>query len=301
MIRTLLLCLCMAAPSAWGAAFGLHYGADGTVDQYIRFEEWIGRKITHRVTFADKNTWNDIRSPWPVASGATAQWLARDPDNIEVLTVPLRIASGTFAENRTADFEALGNRIKAFGARVILRLGWEANGNWYVWNYINDVEGYKAAFRAAVAAIRRNAPACRIDWCVSYRQTKIDWRLGYPGDDVVDIISMDVYDWVSSWQDLRDGVCGLRELREFASARGKLEAYPEWGLNSSGNGDNASFVANMAAWFKLGNVLYQGYWNHSDVGAVIFSPSGAIPNPQASAEFRKLFGSPFAPSINSAQ
>ena len=284
--------LLLSPLSLCGAALGLHYGRDGELTQYAAFEEWLGRALAYRVTFADKQTWNDVRNPWPVASGATKRWLEGDPMRREVLTVPLRIAAGTFAENRDGDFEALGAKLKPFVGRVIVRLGWEANGNWYPWNYQTDPPGYKAAFRAAVIAIRRQAPLVLVDWNVSFRQTKVDWRLGYPGDDVVDIISMDVYDYVASWADLRDGVCGLQELRTFAAERGKAEAFPEWGVHRAGGGDSPAFVRNMHSWIQAGSVLYQAYWNHSDVGAAIF---GTVDAPLAAAEYRKLFGSPLSP------
>lgn len=277
-------------------AAGLHYGADQNVDTYAAFEQWIAAKIIYRVTFADRVTWNDVRNPWPVTSGGTGKWLA-DARRYEVLTVPLTIAPNTFDENHDADFRALAQKIKPFGDRVIVRLGWEANGDWYPWNYVSDPEGYKRAFRRAVFAIRSVANV-RIDWNISSRATKSDdWRSGYPGDDVVDIISMDIYDhWNSGWSDLRDGEAGLKELRAFALSKNKPEAYPEWAVvtGSHGNGDNPSFITNMYHWFDTGNVLYQAYWNHSDVGARIFGSTVDAVN--AAEEYKKLFGSPISPS-----
>jgi hypothetical protein len=156
--------------------------------------------------------------------------------------------------------------------------------------------------------MRATAPALRFEWCVSARASRkggpAAWTEGYPGDDVVDIISMDTYDeYQPSWESLRDGEAGLRDLREFAIAHGKPEAYPEWGcsINASaqGGGDNVLFVERMAEWFqgRPGQVVYQAYWNVSTGGpnaAIFGTPSLTVPN--AAAAFRRLFSRVAAPS-----
>jgi hypothetical protein len=153
-----------------------------------------------------------------------------------------------------------------------------------------------------VEVMRETAPQLRFEWCITARATRrggpAGWKEGYPGDDVVDIISMDTYDeYQPTWEGLRDGEAGLREFREFAIARGKIEAYPEWGcsVNTSaqGGGDNAAFVENLTAWFQSrpGGVLYQAYWNVSSGGpnAILFSLTSETPVPKAAAAFRRLY------------
>ena len=69
----------------------------------------------------------------------------------------------------------------------------------------------------------------------------MDWNKAYPGDDVVDIISMDVHDeYNHGWSDVVGGSYGLAAFRQFARRHGKSEAYTEWSVsaNTPGHGDD---------------------------------------------------------------
>jgi hypothetical protein len=315
---TLALALAATAPQlragAGGPAVGLHAGRDDTITQYEAFGAWIGRKVMYRVVFCDMSSWDGIASPWFL--GTTRLWLESDPGRIEVITVPLlpRGEEGNFTAVTSGahdrEFRSFAEKIQSRGmaSRVIVRLGWEGNGDWYPWAYASNPAGYRAAFRRAVQVMREVAPALRFEWCVTARASRrggpAGWTEGYPGDDVVDIISMDVYDeYQPTWEGLRDGEAGLREFREFAMARGKPEAYPEWGCSvnagAQGGGDNAEFVQQLADWFqgRPGGVLYQAYWNVSTGGpnAAIFGVA-SLPVPNAAAAYRRLFGAVAGPS-----
>lgn len=294
---------------------GLHAGRDDSIAQYEAFGDWLGRRVMYRIVFCDMSSWNGIASPWFI--GTSRQWIDSDPQRVEVITVPL-LPKGEeenfatiIAGERDAVFRSLAEKIQSRGlaARVIIRLGWEGNGDWYPWTYARNPAGYRAAFRQAVMTMRTVTPELRFDWCVSSRCSRKGgpavWTDGYPGDDVVDIISMDTYDeYQPSWQALLDGEAGLREFREFAIARGKPEAYPEWGcsVNASaqGGGDNVAFVENMAEWFqgRPGKVVYQAYWNVSTGGpnAPLFGVQ-LVPVPNAAAAYRRLFSRVAAPSV----
>jgi hypothetical protein len=291
-----------------GPALGLHAGSDDSIAQYDAFGEWLGRKVLYRVTFCDMSSWNGIASPWFL--GATRDWLESDPARVEVISVPLlpKGEKGGFAAVTTGrhdgEFAAFAEKLQSrrFAPRVIVRLAWEGNGDWYPWAYSSDPAGFRAAFRHVVKTMRAVAPALRFEWCVTARASRrggpAPWTAGYPGDDVVDIISMDCYDeYHASWDALLKGEAGLRELREFAIAHGKPEAYPEWGCSTNksarGGGDNSDFVERMAAWFagRPGEVLYQAYWNTASGG-----PNAAIHGeksvrvPKAAATYQRIFG-----------
>lgn len=288
-------------------ALGLHAGRDDAIAQYDAFGDWLGRKVMYRVVFCDQASWSTIASPWFL--GGTRKWLDSDPGRVEVISLPLlpkgeernfaAVASGQHDKDFAAFAQSLQSR--GFAPRVIVRLGWEGNGDWYPWAYASDPAGYRAAFQRAVQAMRKVAPALRFDWCVSSRASRkggpAAWTDGYPGDDVVDIISMDTYDeYQPNWDTLLNGEAGLRELREFAIKHDKPEAYPEWGCSTNrsakGGGDNVSFVEHMAEWFRgrPGGVLYQAYWNTSSGGpkGAIFGDRSVLPN--AAAGYHRLFG-----------
>lgn len=289
-------------------ALGLHAGRDDSIAQYEAFGEWLGAKVMYRVVFCGMASWDDIASPWFL--NGTRRWLASDPDRVEVISVPLlpKPAWGAFDAIVAGDhddvFASLARKVAATGhpERVIVRLGWEGNGDWYPWAYARNPEGYRQAFRRVVRVMRAVAPELRFEWCVTCKASRrggpARWDEGYPGDDVVDIVSLDIYDeYVRGWDDLLRGEGGLQEFREFAIAHDKPEAYPEWSCStnpkSRGRGDNAAFVENMAAWFRgrPGKVVYQAYWNTNADGpkARLF---GKRPTrvPRAAATYRRLFG-----------
>jgi hypothetical protein len=305
--------VCGRSAVAVEPGLGLHAGKDDSITQYEAFGEWLGRKVLYRVVFCDRASWKDIGSPWFLAT--TRQWLESDPERVEVISLPLlpTAEKGNFdavvSGQRDGVFSGFAEKLAKRGldSRVIVRLAWEGNGDWYPWAYSANPESFRAAFRRAVETMRKVAPALRIEWCISAGASRrggpATWKDGYPGDDVVDIISMDCYDeHRSSWESLLNGEAGLRELREFAIAHGKPEAYPEWGCSTNasakGGGDNAKFVERMAAWFaaRPGGVLYQAYWNTSAGGpnAAIFG-TATLRVPKAAETYRRLFRAELPP------
>lgn len=298
--------LLAAAPArAAPPALGLHAGSDNDTSQYESFGQWLGRPVVYRVTFVDATSWKTIASPYFLKT--TAAWLASSPIRVEVVTVPLLPAAAQ--PSRLADvaagrhdevFRMLAQRLQATGnaQRIIVRPGWEANGNWYPWSAVYAPITFIRAFRHVVAVMRSEAPRLRFEWNLSRQGVpSFDWTKAYPGDDVVDIVSMDVYDqYTNGWADLLGSSLGrgLLRFRAFAREHRKPEAYTEWSLSTSshGRGDEPAFVDDMHAWLHdpKANVLYQSYWNTHAGGpdAAIQGPdAGNVPN--AANEYRKLF------------
>ncbi|CAN7440992.1 glycoside hydrolase family 26 protein [Caballeronia sp. LjRoot31] len=285
------------------AAVGLHSEGDSDTSQYKSFGAWLGKPVLYRVVFTARDTWRDVADPYFI--GATKDWLNGDPKHVEVMSVPLQLPSdktpkfsAIISGQQDKTFRDLASNIKSTGhpERVIIRLGWEHNGKWFPWSAIDDPSGYKAAFRRVVIVMRKVAPQIRFDWNTDFQSySASDWRSAYPGDDVVDIISMDVYDeYHHGWDDIKNADAGLKALRSFARQHQKPEAYPEWSCSTAdkGHGDCPSFVENFYAWLAQGapNVLYQAYWNTFLGGpdAAIEGPgSGRVP--LAAAKYRTLF------------
>lgn len=98
--------------------------------------------------------------------------------------------------------------LKDYNKDIIIRLFHEANGNWYDWalgdSKVNTNETYIAAFRHVVD-IFREVGATNVKWDFNVNASSVgsgaSYLGHYPGDDYVDIISMDGYNWgtTQSW------------------------------------------------------------------------------------------------------
>lgn len=301
------------------AAVGLHCGSDFSISQYEAFGSWLGRKVKYRVVFLDRSSWSSLKQAEVVR--VSKRWVESSPGRVEVISVPMFAngSSGKFSEitsgQRDAVWRGIARRIKDAGIakHVIIRLGWEGNGDWYKWSYLHRPEGYRNAFRHIVNVMRSVAPALRFEFNVSNLASRgangVKWTAGYPGNKYVDVISMDIYDHWNSWETMMYGDAGLKELRDFAKAHNKPEAYTEWSLKTGkhGHGDNPKFVRNLATWIEArpGGVLYQAYWNTEDSGGgtVIYSLRSLLSPlvPKAAKVYKEVFGPlPKASASNTA-
>lgn len=295
---------------AQASSIGLHMGSDTTVQQYNDFSNWLGKPVMYRLTFDTGPSWNDLASPGFLS--ATRQWLASNPSRGEIITVPLipiglsssllsAVANGSY----DSYFKQLAWNINSqTGApqRVIIRLGWELNGTWYPWSAVGRPDLYKAAYRHVVHVMRSQCNVLRFEWNVAWgTNARFDYTTAYPGDDVVDIIGMDVYDQYNTygWYNDINIYMGLAFLRNFARHHGKFEAYSEWGLSSQpspvGNGDDTAYVQGMYNWILAGggSVLYANYWNTPSGGpnGVIYSDTSqySVTMPKSAALYKSLF------------
>jgi hypothetical protein len=309
-LRLLFVCLAFTAGLAHAAGIGLHMGTDGSISQYEDFGRWLGKPVMVRLTFLNDSSWSTIANPYFLSS-ATKPWLASDPARVEVISTPMLPSSGNHYQLRNianGDYDTYyrqlaSNIASKSGApqRVIIRLGWELNGQWYPWSAVGYASQYKAAYRHIVHVMRAKCNVLRFEWNVNWgtNPNHFDWTTAYPGDDVVDVIGTDLYDqYNKGWSDILNRYEGLAFYRNFARQHGKSEAYTEWGLstNSSGHGDDTAYIQNMHDWIQAGgdSVLYANYWNTPSGGpdGVIYSDSSryGVTVPKSAALYRKLFG-----------
>ncbi|MEP9386349.1 glycosyl hydrolase [Mesorhizobium sp. KR9-304] len=296
----------LAASSAEATEIGAYRGpgCDGRKQMHV-FEDFVGRKAERTVDALNQESWAELKSSIP--------WIAKcwGGSDIELtLSVPMlpKDGSGTLAEGAAGAYDAVfvataRALIQNYLADAVLRIGWEFNGDWMPWTAMHDPESYKDYFRHIVA-IMRAAPGqnFRFEWCPNHGRKAMDPTDAYPGDDVVDIIGMDVYaeTWDASTRDperrfayFLDQPFGLKWHRDFAKQRGKPISYPEWGVGTRpdghGVGDDPVFIEGMADWFEEVEPLYQSYWDvqASDYNAQM--SNGQFP--QASAMFKRRFGS----------
>ncbi|WP_432509828.1 glycosyl hydrolase [Kineococcus sp. SYSU DK001] len=199
-------------------------------------------------------------------------------------------------------FRTLARNLAARGlGGITIRLGWEANspGN-YLWSAVPDPAAYRAFFRRVVGVMRAQAPALRFDWSITAAVDgwSFDFRDAYPGDDVVDVVGIDVYDMSPTsmtsdqrwaWYQCARG--GLNDIARFATAHGKRIGIDEWAVASrtwNGGGDDPLFVERLRGWMDQWGVAHEIYnemeYPYSD-GRLFLGTQ----NPKAAAEYREGF------------
>jgi hypothetical protein len=273
-------------------------GDDSAVHE--SFGSWRGVATDVVVTWPTRRTWADITTPHWILG----RW--RGATQLMSFGVP-PIPEGEGASLAACAAGAYDDKWRTFGAtmaasgmahRSIIRLGWELNGNWYVWAARNPAE-FAACWRRVHSAAEAYAPALRWDWNVNRgpSQLGIDPVAAYPGDAYVDIIGVDSYDgWPAAtspqaWAEHYSGPYGLRFWADFARAHGKQLSVPEWGVYPGtawaghNGGDNPYYVSQMFAFFReQADILaYEAYFNEP---AGYYA--GALHlNPKAADEYRR--------------
>jgi len=294
------------APLPWG--LGVFAGGPNGVRD---FERWLGRPVNVVTAYLD-------RTSWATMLGSVDTTLPRwDGHRVRLtLGVPLlprrgatlaRGAAGAYDDH----FRAIAARVVAAGRPdAVIRLGWEFDGHWYPWSGWRDPDAFVAFWRRVVE-VMRSVPGQRFlfDWNSAADRT--DPTPLYPGDDVVDVIGIDVYDETYGralidaevrWRDLVERPGGLGWLVAFAAEHGKPISVPEWGLSSrhvdGSDPDNPRFVEGMHRFVTEHDVLYHAYFDHTDDDETWSLRSGAFP--RAAEAYRALFGGPDGPAADAA-
>lgn len=280
----LAICAAFLGTARAGAApvarplMGTYGGAGCTGLPEVRaFEAWLGRKMDVVLDFLQTDTWAGMVNE--------SNWIAgcwKDlPGRRLALSVPMLVQEGasTLAQGASGAFDQhfrdLARNLIAGGyADAFIRIGWEFNGGWYSWTARNHTAAFAAYWRRIALAMRAMPGArFRFDW----NPTAVDGptEAVYPGDDVVDVIGLDIYnqswpridDPALRWEWLLHHPAGLIWHRDFARAHDKPRSFPEWGTGTRpdghGGGDDPLFIRNMLAWMRTGGpVAYACYWNY---------------------------------------
>ena len=191
-----------------------------------------------------------------------------------------------------------------------MRIGWEANGDWFPWSAkASDAADYVAAYRHIVGVLRKIAPDLVIDFdlaCgtpLSGQNDRLDaLRLLYPGDDVVDVVGCDFFDWYTtaatddaSWSrsTTPENAIGIQDVADFARQHGKGLTYPEWGVVSpeeGGTGDNPFFIAKVRSFFGANAdiLVLESYFSEPDTSLAnsIWNP---VQMPKSAELYKQLW------------
>lgn len=234
------------------------------------------------------------------------------------------VAAGTHDARFRRDLQSMRAAWGDRTATVYYRFQHEFNGNWFPWSategtasqFIAGWRRFADIFRETLQGDRR----FQLVWCANggtQSQAVRDIRTLWPGDDAVDVIGVDYYDFFpiasqSDWNaqtlkvDRGGGPIGIGAWHLFAGDRGKAIALPEWGNQF---GDNPLFIDVMHEFFDsyrvtspkdaAGNVLYEVYFNQrlnngtpATEGDFRVQQDGADNplRPAAAARYRRLWG-----------
>jgi 5-hydroxyisourate hydrolase-like protein (transthyretin family) len=286
-----------------------------------RFSSLIGRDVSCAVVFNDVATnWTDWASPWILGGNDPnvrwAGWAAAKPGRSLVITqslVPTGIDPDWRAQGAAGAYDQhirdWATALVAGGlGSSIIRLGHEANGDWYYDSIGTTPSDYAswAAYWARFVQVAHTVAGAHFtfDWTVNAGYQRIPFDSYYPGDDVVDIIGIDQYDGIAyaptpppatpeaRWAGIVAAKDGLGALMSYATAHGKPLSLPEWGLmvagsaNGTGGGDDSYYVDQIASIVRTHVVAYEGLWELDDPS----SPLALENNPAALASYKLHFG-----------
>lgn len=159
----------------------------------------------------------------------------------------------------------------AQGSPMFVRYGHEMNGSWFPWglhNNGNTAGDYVAAWRHVVRIFRaEGANNVRFTWCPNTGS----FDSLYPGDDYVDWLCLDGYNWGAKWDSWDSWDTVFRDsYRHITHLSRKPLMIAETGVNEEG-GDKAAWIrdtftaATMSRYPRLRAVLL---FNKNQDGAV---------------------------------
>ena len=274
------------------------------------YESWLGRRSDFNVEFLTETAFTNYIGDTGInitdSLAASTGWVlsvwsgANRPDRNMMFSVPLATKQdGTLANVAAGKYDTQYRDVaKIIAARypgAIIRIGWEFNADWYAWSAMGRAQDYVAAYRRVANIFKSASSDFTIDWCpVQGFSAKMPAADAYPGDDVVDVISMDVYndyrwgdykdDPIKRWEWMKNFKNGLLWQKDFATAHKKPMGIPEWGVNK----DDPYFIEKMHEWIRTNDFAYVAYWDSNSAFKGMLSRNQY---PQAAATYKRLFGS----------
>ncbi|WP_053990887.1 glycoside hydrolase family 26 protein [Mangrovimonas sp. TPBH4] len=118
---------------------------------------------------------------------------------------------------------------------VIFRPFHEMNGSWFWWGEGNcSAEDYKTLWIETLELLRDKHEVHNLLYVYSPNKLNPtdDYLKYYPGDNYVDILGIDIYDFKNSEDYIKSVVNDLKIVKDIASQKGKLYAFTETGLET---------------------------------------------------------------------
>jgi hypothetical protein len=219
---------------------------NGSVTSAEEFGNLRNRPVDGMLFFAPRQTWNDLRTG---LNSTHATWL--NNTGIIIYSVPhAPMSEGTSMNTKGANNQYQTQQ-RDFGAwlaangfnspRLVLRVDWEANGNWYPWSIQNGgAEVFKQSLINFVTNVRAGgATQVKFDLCFNKgpSHSGADFA-AFPGKEYIDIIGIDQYDYwgpsfnATQWQNEMDKYPSIQAVAEFAIANDIMWAVDECGVTN---------------------------------------------------------------------
>jgi hypothetical protein len=262
------------------------------------YERWLGCRVEYVLDYSSRDTWDEIANPAYLTDAWEGQ---RRRLVLSVAMLPEKVPDATIAKGASGRyddyFRRLAELLVASGHQdAVVRIGWEFNISTSRW-FTRDSQAFVQYWRRIVAVMSRAQDnRFKFDWNPHVGVRRVDAILYYPGDDVVDLVGVDVYDvnvngsfypyppacdqrcreaaQTAAWNEsIMGGSRGLLFWRDFARAHGKPLSIPEWGIwlreDGLGGGDNPAFVRRMHAFIvdPANRVAYQIYFEYDSAGS----------------------------------
>jgi hypothetical protein len=303
----------LGTPPSRGAWFSGVWPGGGTISgkRADAFGRWRGTAVDAGTTYPATGTWKSIQeSNWHITTysgfkGVLVYGLPMLPDK------GAGSLKSVAAGKHDAVYRKVARDLVAQGrGKSVVRIGWEANGGWFRWSATaRTAKDYVAAYRHIAKVLRATAPHLVLDFDVACgnplqgQSSRLDsLRKLYPGNDVVDIVGCDTYDWFQtttkdprSWARTKRplNAVGIQDVADFARAHGKGFSVPEWGLASKaagGAGDNPYFITKMRGFFRDNRdvLVFESYFNEpsTTIANSLFSPAQ---RPRSAAVYKRLW------------
>jgi Glycosyl hydrolase family 26 len=314
---------------------GVYRGDTPDLDPITAYEGFLGGTVDYVLVFmADSPTWAQFEAAnlqattnGPAGTMTAGDWAPLLGTRTLMLAVPACCGGTSWADEAAgandAHWAALARNLASAGlGTCALRIGRELNGSWYRWQ-VNpgNAADYRAGYTRIVSVMRGAGFTGMFVWNPYLGQGTMGPSHGvesaYPGDAVVDVIGLDIYDgnwsgvYPGQWdlvttaqqRTVWDGMLtewdSLRGWWNLALSHGKKLCFPEWGLRLwkdsgvyHGGGDNALLVREMGEFISGCAAWMHALWE--DVGMGVSdpddSPQRLVPVPQARAAFLRSFG-----------
>lgn len=274
------------------------FAGDLGESQTESFESALGRKVDISEVFAGGSDWQYMDSSNPDTSGSVAWLLSKWPVTrklqVSIYLIPASQNSREYSLEEAAagaydgHYRHAAQLLAARDPNMIIRTGWEMNGNWMAWSACPDPLAYVKAFQDFVRVVRSVSTHFRIDWTPNIGEQSCAPDTAYPGDAYVDIVGEDIYEFrkfysgrtsAQVWTDDCNGSYGLNWWLEFARQHHKPTSIPEWATDV----DDGYFMRQMTHLIKTNKVLYQSAWDLQS------APSALMNNPINFALYRMAF------------
>jgi Glycosyl hydrolase family 26/PASTA domain len=275
----------------WGGTIkGAVYGksTDAPLDRTVleRFEADAGKKVTFINVGENWATFDAASLEATVAEGAIP---------LVTMGLPQGVTLAEVAEGKQdAQIRAWARAAKAFGYPFLFRPWWEMNGGWYSWGRNPE---FVAAWRHFHELVEEEG-ATNVTWAwvvdAIWADPASDPTPYYPGDEFVDWVGMDAYNWGQNslqpdkWRDPEEVMQPTIELLG-RIAPGKPICVCEDASTEIG-GDKAAWITEMLGTYLPAHPEIKAYlwfnWNVDQTGAVGEWDWPIESSPTAEAAFR---------------